>query len=393
MTKEKKIPAHIQPKQFYHPGESLDLIQSLELVDDPRKPSCNFQHSLTSMIFMTIVASLCGADDWPQIVALCNSMRDWLTKFIDMTAGVPSERTFKRVFSLLAPKEMNKFLITVANSINANCEKEIISFDGKTLRGTRDASSGLKAIHLLNAWSTERGLCIGHLDVGEKTNEITAMPELMDMLDLKGAIITADALNTQKTIAAKAVEKGAEYFFPVKGNHSDLQEEIKTLFKDALKKEFKGVDADQYTTLEKNRGRVEERIHYSIGTEDLTSKDDWAGLQSLGMVTRNRIIKGVESTEVHYYISACEIDAKLLAMATRSHWQVENKLHWVLDVTFREDHSRYRDRNGAKNLATVRKLVLNVLSQDKSLKASKAAKRLVAAADPEYRLEVLKNLF
>lgn len=393
MTKKKHMPAHIKRAEFSHPAKDQNLINELEGIEDPRGPSCNFTYSLTSILFMTIVASLCGADDWPQIVALCNSMQDWIGQFVDMSAGVPSEYTFKRVFSALAPQEINKLLIAVSGSINTECENDVITFDGKTLRGTRDESSGLKAIHFLNAWSTERGLCIGHLEVDEKTNEITAMPELMNFLDLKGAIITADALNTQKNIAKKAQDKKADYVLPVKGNHAGLLEEIETIFNDAIKKEFKGVDADEHRTLEKNRGRIEERTYYSVDAEDLPSKKEWAGLNSLGMVIRRRTIKGKTSEEIIYYISSCEIDACLLEKVTRNHWQVENKLHWVLDVVFREDQSRYRDKNGAKNLAGVRKLALNALAQDDTLKVSKATKRLVAAADANYRLKVLKNLF
>ena len=392
MTK-KRFPAHIKKKDFFHPAEDQNLIKALQKIEDPRGVSCNFTYSLVSILFMTILASLCGADDWPQIVALSKSMKDWIGQFVDVSNGIPSEYTFKRVFSALAPKEMNKLLITVSKSINIKKEKDIINFDGKTLRGTRDNNTGLKAIHTLNAWSTERGLCIGQVEVGEKTNEITAMPELMNLLDLKGAIITADALNTQKDIAKKAIEEKADYFLPVKGNHSSLQEEIETLFEDAIERDFKGIDGDDYKTLEKNRGRIEERIYYSIDAENLPSKKEWLGLSSVGMVKRKRIDKNKVFEEKIYYISSCEVDARLLEKVTRGHWQVENKLHWVLDVIFREDHSRYRDKNGAKNLTVVRKLALNALSRDDKLKASKAAKRLVAAADPNYRLEVLKNLF
>lgn len=393
MTKKKNPPSHIKFRKFSHPGKDHVLIHSLEDLKEPRGPSCNFQYSLTSILFMTIVTSICGADDWPQIVVLSNSMCEWMSQFVDMSAGVPSEYTFKRVFSLLAPKEINRLLIVVSEAVTTGSGEDIVNFDGKTLRGTRDEASGLRAIHILNAWSTERGICIGQLEVGKKTNEITAMPKLMEMLDLRGTIVTSDALNTQKEIVKKAIEAGADYVLPVKGNHPGLQEEIETIFDAAIKKDFKGVDADQYTTLEKNRGRVEERTYYSLSNEELPSKDDWAGLESLGKVTRRRTVKGKETEEVHYYISSCDIDAKLLERTTRKHWQVENKLHWVLDVVFHEDYSRYRDENGAKNLAGVRKLALNALAKDRVLKASKAAKRLAAAADPAYRLEVLKNLF
>lgn len=392
MTKKGQMPAHIQPKTFCHPQPELRLIQVLEKIPDPRKPSCNFQYSLTSIVFIVIVTTLCGADDWPVIADVAESMKPWIAQFVDLSSGIPSAHTIERVFSLISPEGMEKIFIEIMGILKEKKEK-IVCFDGKTLRGTADANAGKQAIHLLNAWSVENGICIGHKKVDDKSNEITAIPELMDLLDLKGTIITADALNTQKTIAKKAIKLGADYLLPVKGNHKGLLEDIELLFQDAQKEEFKGVDADQYETLEKSRSRVEKRVYYSIDAEDLPDRAKWVGIKSLGMVTRERTVKEKTSIEVTYYISSCEVDAQLLAKCAREHWQVENGLHWSLDIILREDKLRYRHEVGARNLSAIRKVVLGALSKDKTRKCGRIGKRVVAASDPLFREEILKNLF
>jgi predicted transposase YbfD/YdcC len=392
MTKKGQMPAHIQPKTFCHPQPGLRLIQILEKIPEPRKPSCNFQYSLTSIVFIVIVTTLCGADDWPVIADVAESMKPWIAQFVDLSSGTPSAHTIERVFSLISPERMEKIFIEIMGILKEKKER-VVCFDGKTLRGTADANAGKQAIHLLNAWSVENGICIGHRKVDDKSNEITAIPELMDLLDLKGTIITADALNTQKTVAKKAIELGADYLLPVKGNHKGLLEDIELLFQDAQKEEFKGVDADQYETLEKSRSRVEKRVYYSIDAEDLPDKAKWAGIKSLGMVTRERTVKEKTSIEVIYYISSCEVDAQLLAKCAREHWQVENGLHWSLDIILREDKLRYRHEVGARNLSAIRKVVLGALSKDKTRKCGRIGKRVVAASDPLFREEILKNLF
>ena len=232
MTNKKSSPKHITKKEFNHPGKDLHLIKVFEKVSDPRGASCNFLYSLTSIFFITVVSSLCGANNWVEIVALANSMRDWLSKFVDVSTGIPSEATFKRVFSLIDPDYIETVLIETMSIARKKLEGDVVNFDGKTLRGTSASERGEKAIHILNAWSVDNGVCIGHRKVNGKSNEITAMPELMDLLDLKGVIITADALNTQKAIAAKAIEKGADYVLPVKGNHSALLKEVQEIFKE-----------------------------------------------------------------------------------------------------------------------------------------------------------------
>jgi predicted transposase YbfD/YdcC len=320
-------------------------------------------------------------------------MKDWIANYVDLSNGIPSIYTFKRVFELLDPCEIESMLRSTMSLLCKNMEGGTISFDGKALRGTASSEKGTKAIHLLNAWSHENGICIGHMKVADKSNEITAMPKLMELLDLNGVIITADALNTQKSIVKKAIDLGADYILPVKANHPTLLDDIKLMFEDAHSNEFKGFDADDYETLEKSRGRVESRFYYSLDAEGLPNTNEWEGLTSLGMVVRERTVGDKTSTETEYYICSTEIDARLLEEVTRGHWGIENKLHWELDVTLREDSSRYRAQLGARNLAAIRKITLGALSQDKTLKCGKQNKRLVAASNPEFREEILKNLF
>jgi predicted transposase YbfD/YdcC len=323
---------------------------------------------------------------------LAKAMKDWIGQFVDVATGIPSAHTMERVFSLIAPEAMENTLIQVMSVLKGKKEKGV-SFDGKTLRGTADAEVGKQAMHILNAWSVENGICIGQKKVDDKSNEITAIPKLMEMLDLEGTIITTDALNTQKEVAKKAVEKRADYILPVKRNHKGLLEDIELLFKDAEEQEFKGIDADQYETLEKSHGRVEKRWYCSIGADELPDRENWAGIKSLGKVKRERAVKGKSVEETIFYISSCEVDAKILAESIRDHWQIENNLHWSLDVIFREDKLRYRHKVGAQNLSTIRKIVLGTLGKDKSRKGGRAGKRVVAAGDPAFREELLKNLF
>lgn len=373
-------------------GSSPNIIQIFDQIEDPRKKNINFRHPLTTILFITIVCSLCGSNDWETIVVQANAMKEWLGGFVDMSSGVPCVRTFIRIFNVLKPDHLNQALLTVARSLGEKPEREVVSFDGKTMRGTSSSENGLKAIHMLNAWGHERGICIGHMKVDDKSNEIPAVPQLMELLDLKGAIITADAMNTQKKTAAKVIELEADYVLPIKENQADLLEEVELLFKDAEDKKFCGIDADDFETSEKGHGRVEIRKYISMDASELPSTREWVGLKTVGKVIRERSLKGKTSIEIQYYISSCEIDAKLLAKVIRGHWGIENSLHLILDVTFREDYLRYRDRIGTQNLATIRKLAHATLAKDKSFKCGKAGKRIAAATDPKYREKLIELL-
>lgn len=368
------------------------IIEYIEEIPDSRnKCALNFKHPLSSIIFIVFVCSLCGANNWTEIETMAKGMQEWISKFVLLPNGIPSHDTLGRIFGLIDPKAFNNFLIKWMDSVRDRFSKDIISFDGKTLCGTAEKGIGLQGVHILNAWSKENGICIGQLKVNDKSNEIKAIPQLIELLDLKDCIVTSDALNTQKEVVAKIKEAGADYVLPVKENHVGLFEDVKLFFDEAIKEDFKGVDADHFETLDKDHGRVEKRIYHIIDGENLPDKKLWAGVKSLGMVIRKRTIAGKTTEEICYYINSIEIDAKLFEYSVRGHWEVENCLHWRLDVIFREDESRYRDRIGAQNLSVIRKIAMNMLTKDKSKKHGTNAKRLAAAVDPAYRENLLKN--
>ncbi len=316
---------------FQNSFSEPSIIQVFNKVTDPRtSTSVNFRHPLSTILFITVVCSLCGSNDWETIVVQANAMKDWLACFVDVSQGIPCSRTFKRLFSIISPAELNEILARIAKDRSVKEKGEVVSFDGKTMRGTSASEKGLKAIHMLNAWSHNQGICLGHMKVDDKSNEIPAVPKLMDLLDLKGTIITADAMNTQKNTVSKAIELGADYILPIKKNQPGLLKDVELLFKDAEEHDFRGFDADQFETIEKGHGRVEIRNYTAIDASELPCTAEWKGFQTAGKITRKRTHQGKISLETQYYISSCEIDAQLLEKVVRGHWGIENSLHLVL---------------------------------------------------------------
>jgi len=336
------------------------------------------------------VGVLCGSKDWEEIVQAAEGMIDWLGKYIDISSGIPSSKTLKRVMSLIPTDSLGRLLNCLSSSL---AEGDIIAIDGKTLRGSRGWDEKDRPLHLLHAWSTEQGICLAQVSVDEKSNEITAFPKLIECLELKGTIVTTDALNTQKKAAVAIVNQKAGYVFPVKENHKELYEDIKLLFEDADIKNFKGVDAAEVHHQEKCGGRVEERSYQLLDFEDLLSAKEWAGCSSVGRVTRKRTKKGKTSIEECYYITTLELDVDKFSRAARKHWGVENGLHLPLDVVFEEDKHRYQDKIGAANLSLLRKVGLAILTKDTSLKCGKPAKQMRAATSAVYRDHLIKNCF
>jgi predicted transposase YbfD/YdcC len=420
------IPEHIKQRQkkFFHPEEQHQVICIFKRVEDPREPSLSFRHSLTSILFMALIAVICGSSDWEQVIVACEGMKDWLAKYVDMSAGVPCERTFKNVFNALKPEALEKALQELSSLLREKIPKEIISFDGQTSCGTADKQKDLRGIHLLNVWSADNKICLAQLKIDDKSNEIPAMSELMDQLDLSGTIITADAMNTQKATVEKIIEKEADYVLPVKRNHETLFNDIELMFNDldeqqkkaqaqrehAIKKAKEHRDHERLKELlnqeaptsgasvwtsdpEKAHGRIETRSCTALSIGELPSKEGWKGLQTIARISRERTVGGITSHETIYYISSLAPDAAFIAEVIRDHWGIENKLHWRLDVHFRQDASRYRDRQGASNLGIIRKIGLNMLLKEKTLKKGVATKQQAAACNPEYRSKVLKNLF
>lgn len=384
---------HIQKPQFVHPAEEMPLIHILEKVMDPRGASPNFSYSLTTILFISLVSTLCGADDWEEMATTAEELEAWMAQFVDLSQGVPSSYTLERVISLIEPSSLEAMLREVAGLISSKSTDDVIAIDGKTLCGSGDRSKGQRGVHLLHAWSCENRICLGQLKVDDKSNEITAICDLMEHLFLKGNIVTTDALNTQKAVAAKAVEKQGHYLLPVKKNHPGLLESIELLFQQAEANQFAGTDGDIYESVEKSRGRVEERICTVIDGSELVEAKEWANLQSVVRMVRRRYEVGKSREEVIYYITDIEQNAQKIANAIRSHWGVENHLHYALDVVLDEDGHRYRDRNGAANLSIIRKLVLTALEKTETKKKkSKKTKRLLAILNPVFRASCLKSL-
>lgn len=385
-----KVPDHIKPKLFDHPAKSSRIISVLSEVEDPRRPSCNFHHSLVTIIFISLIGVLCGAKDWEEIIQAANGMIDWLGKYVDVSSGIPSSQTLKRVISLIPTNSLERLLDCIKSCL---VEGDVIAIDGKTIRGSRGWNEEDRPLHLLHAWSTELGVCLGQVSVDEKSNEITAFPKLIEKLELKGTIVTTDALNTQKKAATAIVQQEADYVLPVKENHKDLYDDIELLFEDADKKEFRGVDGAENHTQEKSAGRVEERSYQLLDIEDLASAKEWAGCSSVGRVTRKRMKKGKISKETCYYITTLGLDIEKFSIGVRKHWGVENGLHLPLDVVFQEDKHRFQDKIGVANLSLLRKVALSILAKDTTLKCGKPAKQMRAATSFGYRDHLIKNCF
>ena len=324
-------------------------------IADPRVERTRV-HSLEVILFIALASTLSGAKGFYEMEDYADGRQEWLREHVGMV-DVPSHDTFNRVFQLLPAESMEQCLVEFSARLRREVAGEVVSFDGKTQR--RSGGGGKGALHVLNAWASENRLALGQMAVGEKSNEISAMPLLMDMLVLKGCVVSADALNSQKQVAAKAVEKGADYVLALKGNHPLMYEEVKSFMDDIAAREPPG-----YDQTEKDHGRMERRRCWQsehVGWYE--GKEDWQGLRSFVLIESERIVKGVKETQRRYYISSLGRDEKRAAQCVRSHWLVENALHWSLDVTFGEDQSRARARNAAKNLSILRTLCLNLLKR------------------------------
>lgn len=368
---------------------TTDLASHFSNLDDPRKNRWLSLHDLTEIVIMAICGVLCGADSFEDIELFAKTKEDWLRTFLKMPNGVPSHDTFSRIFSRLNPEQFRDSFWSWTQSLGKNFAGEIIAIDGKTVRGSFDKSNGTKAIHMVSAWACANSIVLGQMKVDEKSNEITAIPKLLEMLDINGCLVTIDAMGTQKEIAEKIVSGGADYILALKGNQGTLHDDIKLSFDGATPEKLTERTSDFYETIEKGHGRIETRRYWITDeTEWLTQKGDWAGLASIGIVESTRDEGEKTSTERRYFICSIEPSAKRLAEGVRGHWGVENNLHWVLDVVFGEDKSRVRGGHAAENLNTLRKMTMTMIKQDKS-KGSLKGKRKKAGWDNQFLAKLL----
>jgi predicted transposase YbfD/YdcC len=383
-----------QPSDPLHSANNENTAQNfLEVFKDLPDPRShrNQRHILFDILAIAICAILSGANDWVSVGSFARKKKQWLESFLELPNGVPSHDTFDRVFRLIDPDEFEKRFITWARLIANLLPGEIVAIDGKTMRGSHDQKNAKSAIHCVSAFASSNQLVLGQLITEEKSNEITAIPKLLETLALSGCLVTIDAMGCQKGIAEKIIDADADYLLALKGNQFLLADEVENFFTQAEVADFEGVDHIHYLFKEINRGRQEKReVWVSSYVDWLPMLKDWKDLRSIMMLKTERVANGQTQKETRLFICSLAYDAPELQKAAREHWSIENTCHWVLDVTYQEDKSRVRKGYGAENLSRLKRLTLNLLRQDKSNK-SIATKRFEAALDDEYREKLMRS--
>ena len=368
----------------------ITIIDYFSNIEDPRVDRTK-EHLLIDIIFIAICAVICGADTWVGIESFGNSKYGWLKKFLNLPNGIPSHDTFARVFAKLDPQQFQESFLSWVQSISKITEGEIVAIDGKTLRSSYDKKTKKRAIHMISAWADRARLVLAQKKVDEQSNEITAIPELIKVLELSGSIVTIDAIGCQKEIVKQIVKKEADYVIAVKSNQKNLAKNIERVFEEAIKNRLAGFRASTYSTQETSRGREEIRNYVMISdvAELVDTERKWENLQSIGMVESVRTVDGKTSYETRYYISSIVDDGKKFGNAVRSHWGIENELHWVLDVSFSEDDCRIRKGDASQNFAVLRHIATNLINEEKSAKLGVKNKRLKAGWDEKYLEKIL----
>lgn len=364
------------------------VFTTFENLTDPRIERTR-RHELFDLVVVALCGTIAGGDSWSDIERFGNERLDWLRNFLRLENGVPSHDTFGRVFSLLDPAQLvaciQQWLDEVGREIGQH-----IAIDGKTLRGSFDHAAGQNPLHLVSAWACEARLTLGQVATDAKSNEITAIPLLLELLDLKGATVTIDAMGCQKEIAQQIVERGGDYLLALKDNHPKLHEAVADAFTAALEADVPPRNMRQHVAVETNRGRQERRETYALpAPPTLPGFADWASLATIVMVIRITQVDGRETGQVSYFLSSLPPKVKALAKLIRQHWSIENQLHWVLDVTFTEDASRIRKRHAPQTSAMLRRLAVSILSSDTSIKDNLRGKRYRACLSTDTLERIL----
>lgn len=366
------------------------LTEHMADLTDPRVVG-RCDHRLMDIISIAILAVFCGADEWTEIEAFGKHRAEWLKSFLSLANGIPSHDTFQRVFGQLDRQQFAACLFGWMQTLQEVTEGRVVAIDGKSLRRSGRVSRGLKPLHLVTAWATENSLVLGQVPCAEKSNEITAIPELLRLLNLKGATVTIDAMGCQKEIATQIRDQKGHYLLGLKGNQPTLEADMQELFDAAIENDFEGVS--RYETNDTGHGRTEQRIVHAIQIpKDHLQRDNWCGLNTLVAVTTCRTLGEDERWDTRFYISSHTSRARQLGSAIRQHWSIENSQHHVLDVTFAEYNRRQSHRHGAANLAAIRRLVLSVLRQEKTNRRGAKCQRFACALNPDYLNQVLASL-
>lgn len=357
-------------------------------IEDPRQQG-KVIHAIENIFIITICASICGADTWEDIFDFGIKKKNWLEKFLNLENGIPSPDTISRLFSAIKVSEFEAFFLSfVEMLLDKNDEIDYVAIDGKTLRGSYDKKSKKSAIHMVSAWSLKHNCVIGQVKTEEKSNEITAIPKLLKVLELENTIVTIDAMGTQKKIVETIIDNKGDYILALKGNHPKLEKKVVDYFDELSKDSYKNIKFTEEN--EKGHGRIENRKYWITELpESIDVKNNWKGLLSIGMTESTRNIHGKISVQKKYYITSITPDEKIFATATRKHWGIENSLHWCLDVGFREDACRIRKGAASENIAIVRHIALNLLRNEKTSRRGIAGKRFNAALDDKYLMKVL----
>ena len=363
-----------------------------EEVEDPRVAYL-VDHDLLEIIIVAICAVICGANDWVAVESWGKTKFDWLKQFLEFANGIPSHYTFRRVFARIGPEQFQASFTSWTQAVFSVSQGQVIAVDGKQMKGSKSKRLGIKAICMISAWATKNQVTLGQVKAEEKSNEISAIPELLALLNVKGCLVTIDAAGSQKKNTEIIIDQEGDYLLAVKGNQGHLQEDVISVFAHAHKSEFKGIDADYERSVVKGHGRLEIRECWAIDDEQqldfLRHRDEWKKLQSIVMIRSVRQESDKTTIKDNYFISSLGADAKRILNAKRAHWGIENGLHWVLDVAFQEDKHQLRG-NGAANMAVLRHIALSLLKQDKTTKCGIHNKRLKAAWDEDYLLRVLR---
>ena len=364
-------------------------------VTDPRREQGTY-HPLRSLIGIALLAVLCGADDWDAIVAYGQEKVDWLSEFLALPCGIPSADTFERVFQRIDPLSFELGFREWVRQLIQPLGIDVVSLDGKTHRGSYDRENNLKALHTVSAWSREHRLVLGEVAVSSKSNEITAIPVLLKLLTLSGAVVTMDAMGTQKTIAKQIRDQKADYLLSLKSNHPTLYEAVEAHFQAAQKKAWQGVPHQTAATIEDGHHRHDQRQLWAIPVSYLMNDPRlqaelslWADCQTVVAVWRRRESWNQSSTEIQFYLTSLPPDANRLLSLVRTHWSIENQLHWSLDVVFGEDQSRIRKGHGPRNFGMLRRLALGLLQRETTVKGSLKRKRYKALLNNDYLCTIL----
>jgi predicted transposase YbfD/YdcC len=367
------------------------LLEYVNKLEDPRSKT-NQKHPLVNIVVIAICASIAGATKYTQVETFGKERREWLEEFLDLANGIPSHDTIGRIFHLLNPESFGKLFHSWIETVFGKLRPQVIAIDGKSARRSGDSCAGVGPLHMVSAWAAEDNIVLGQVKTADKSNEITAIPLLLEQLDIAKCTVTIDAMGCQKKIAEAIIEQQGDYVFGLKGNQSGLLEDAKKLFEEVegAGGKFDDVRESRCRTKDKGHGRVEVREVTVMRDHSLPARQkEWTGLRTFARVVSTRTLKGKTSNETRYYASSLPCSAKRMAKAIRQHWSIENSLHWCLDIAFREDESVTRKGHGPENLAILKRMTHSLLKNETTHKQGIEGKRFRAAISPEYMLKVL----